>query len=169
MKKIFRFLLVIVVVLCLAWFSVRLYLNSRQVAGRVVAQLQKVYGGHVKLDEVDIGLTTSALNRIEFSETDCSNDAQGKTPWLSIESFLADVSIFDLLKKEALPTQVKLKGVKLFLRLQQGRQALDLSARATVARSARKRQGPDSQHRAPFQQSNRSTAKSRFTRTAIRN
>jgi len=115
MKKTVRILFVLIAVLFVGWFCVRRYLNSRHVVAKVVAHLQQAYGGNVKLDEVDIGLTSSELNRLEFSETDCAG-ADSKTPWLTIESFAADVSIFDLLKQQAVPTQVKVKGAKLFLR-----------------------------------------------------
>jgi hypothetical protein len=113
MKRLLRVLLVIAVVLLVAGFAARRYLSSRQVADQVAAKLKTLYGGPVKVAAVDIGLYGSSVNGFELFEKD---GAGSQAAWLTIEELDADISLFNLLRGDAVPGNLHVTGAKVLFR-----------------------------------------------------
>jgi len=66
MKRIWRVLIITIVIFVIAGFAARKYLTSRRVAAQVAARLEAVYGGLVVLNEADIGLRGSSFNGMQL-------------------------------------------------------------------------------------------------------
>jgi hypothetical protein len=106
-------ILVIILLACgIAGLALRKYLTSRTVADNVVAQLQTVYKGDIKLGGVDVGLGSTSLTKLELFETGSTE----KTPWLEIQDLHIDVSLLDYFQGNSLPGRMKISGAKVLLR-----------------------------------------------------
>jgi hypothetical protein len=119
-KRAVRVLLVLALLLLIAGWGARRYLRSRHVAERVAAHLEAVYGGSLRVAEVDVGLDGTSLSGFEVFEKDCPTT---DTPWLVIESIQTDLSILDVLRGRAMPSKIKVAGAKVLLQFDRdGRQ-----------------------------------------------
>ncbi len=111
------FILVIVViligVLAIAGWG---YLRSHSAARQLAARLEAVYGGRVRLDNVDIGTGGSSLHGLRLYESKGDESAE---PWLTVEDTDTDVSAWDLLKGLVMPHHLAVSGAKLLLRFDQ--------------------------------------------------
>jgi hypothetical protein len=112
MKRGLRFLVIAVVILIIGSIAGRKYLTSRGMAARVASRLEALYGGSVRLEQVDIGLGSSSLTSIQLFEKE---DAAARKPWATIDALEADISFLSLLRG-ATPESVKLTGVAVTLR-----------------------------------------------------
>src|SRR5579859_683772 len=113
-----RFLLIVLVVLALivvgGFYAVRYYLHSPAIAHQVTERLQAMYGGPVRVEKVDVGVGGSSLHGFELFEQ--GEGADQSTPWLSVGAIDTDISLWDLIRGEAMPKHVSLKQVKVVLR-----------------------------------------------------
>lgn len=116
--RIKRFLLVALCVLAVVviggFFFARYYLHSPQVAHQVAQRLQAMYGGPVRVDKVEVGVGGSSLSGFELFEE--GSDANNAKPWLTVGSIDTDISLWDLIRGQAMPKHVTLKQVKVLLR-----------------------------------------------------
>jgi hypothetical protein len=78
MKRALRLLLVVIVAFVILGFAARKYLSSRRVASQVAKRLEALYGGPVRVTEVDIGLFRSSLTGVQLFEQ--GQSASGE-PW----------------------------------------------------------------------------------------
>src|ERR1051325_10505053 len=63
MKRILLItLLAIGLLLGSAWLAMRSYLHSSRVSDQVITKLEALYGGPVRMEKVDIGLTGTTVN-----------------------------------------------------------------------------------------------------------
>jgi translocation and assembly module TamB len=113
MRRLFRVLLVIVVIVSILGIAGYLYLRSQRVKDQVTAQLQAAYGGSVHVEGVDIGLNSSALSGVKLFE---KGKEPSQPPWASVESIHADVSLFALLHGDSTPHNLTLTGADITLR-----------------------------------------------------
>ncbi len=116
MRIVRRLVLVLVIVLVLIgvlFFAARSYLHSHGAAEKVAARLGAVYGGRVRLDEVDVGAASTALHGLRLYE---AGSDQSEHPWLTVDDTEADVSAWDLIRGEVMPHHLSVSGAKLLLR-----------------------------------------------------
>jgi translocation and assembly module TamB len=113
-----RFLLIAVLVLVLlivgGFLYLRHYVQSPEVAQQLTQRLQEMYGGPVRVESVDVGLGGSTLSGFELFEP--GSDGDRSTPWLTVGSISTDISLWDILRGQAMPRHVTLKQVKVTLR-----------------------------------------------------
>jgi uncharacterized protein involved in outer membrane biogenesis len=114
MKRLLIGLLVAVVVLGGGALLLRQYLRSAHVASQVATRLEAMYGGPVRVESVDVGIESSSVSGFELFEP--GSDAESSTPWLKVGALTTDVSLWNLLKGQAQPTQIKLSTAKVLLR-----------------------------------------------------
>lgn len=130
MKRARRLLIVLGVVALTAGIVVtagKRYLASKHAAAKVAAHLEAVYGGPVHVEEVDVGFGSSSLKGLRLSES--GPDAPEK-PWATFDEVDADVSVWDLIRGEAQPQHLTLKGAAVALRFDKaGRLLTHLPAR----------------------------------------
>lgn len=113
MKHVVRILLVLVGVLVVAVIAGRLYLRSQRVVNQVTTQLEEIYGGPVRVAEVDVGLGGTALGGFELFEDGADKSQE---PWLKVRSLGTDINVFDLLSGNTTPGEVTLSGAAVTLR-----------------------------------------------------
>jgi hypothetical protein len=106
--------IVVLLVVIVSMVAVRYYLRSRQVVQQVTTQLEALYGGPVRVEQVDVGLATTTISGFELFEP--GSDHTKDTPWLKVGLLNADVSLWDLISGAARPTSVTLKGALVLLR-----------------------------------------------------
>lgn len=111
-----RFLIVLLTVLIaagvLGWLA-RMYLSSQRLTAQVASRLQAAYGASVQLREADLGIRSSSLRDVQLFEPEASSEAE---PWLVIHNAQANIPLWDLIKSDALPSQLTLTGVAITLR-----------------------------------------------------
>src|SRR5260370_42521522 len=107
-------LVVVVVIVGSGALLVRFYTRSSRVAGEVTTRLEAIYGGPVRVEGVDIGLSGSTVSGFELFEE--GSDVAGGVPWLKVGSLSVDVSLWDLIRGQAMPTQVAVKPATILLR-----------------------------------------------------
>lgn len=112
LRRVSGIIAVVLAVSLLTGFAVRRFLTSQRVVDNVVAQLQSVYKGDIKLGGVDVGLESTSLTKLELFEVDSAE----KTPWLSISELHTDFSLLDFFQGNSLPGKIKASGAKLLLR-----------------------------------------------------
>ena len=112
LKRVLGILFVVLLVCVVSGFAVRRYLTSQRVVNNVVAQLQTVYKGEIKLGGVDVGLGSTSLTKLELFEVDSAE----KSPWLEISELNTDFSLFDYFQGNSLPGRIKISGAKILLR-----------------------------------------------------
>src|SRR4051812_1588094 len=96
-------LVIVLLAIVGAGFFVRSYLRSHRMAQQVATRLKSVYGAPVRVGEVDVGLGSTTISNFELFEED--SDAKDQ-PWLKVASLTADVSLWDLISGNAVPTRV---------------------------------------------------------------
>jgi hypothetical protein len=124
MKRVLVVLLIVVVLIVAAGFIARQYLRSGHVASQVATRLEKLYGGPVRVESVDVGLSSSTLSGFELFERESEDKgavppletSESGTPWLTVGSINADVSLWDLIRGQAVPKHVTLKNPRVVLR-----------------------------------------------------
>ena len=110
--------IVVLLVVIVSMVAVRYYLRSRQVVQQVTTHLEALYGGPVRVDQVDVGLASTTISGFELFEP--GSDHTKDTPWLKVGALNADVSLWDLISGAARPTRVTLKGASVLLRFNRG-------------------------------------------------
>src|SRR5438552_1637191 len=104
MKRALGFAGIVFGVLLLAVVAARWYLQSRWAADHVTSMLKNVYGGSVRVTDVDIGVTgDSSVHGVDLLE---SGDDAPAIPWLSIDKLQTDVGILALLRGSAVPKNI---------------------------------------------------------------
>jgi hypothetical protein len=115
MKRFVLISLIIVSLLVIAsGLVVRVYLRSSRVAQQITQRLETIYGGPVRIGEVDVGLNSTAIDGLALFETGA--ETNGDDPWLKIVSLTADVSLWDVLAQDAMPEKVTFRGAVFVLR-----------------------------------------------------
>ena len=112
LRRAIGILLTLLLTVAIVGFVARRYLTSKGVADKVVAKLQTVYKGEIKLGGVDVGLGSTSLTKLQLFEAG-SNET---TPWLEIEDLHTDFSLLDYFQGNSLPGKVKVSGAKVLLR-----------------------------------------------------
>jgi translocation and assembly module TamB len=105
-------LLTLLVIAGVLWWLARNYLSSERITTQVASRLQEAYGGRVEVRAAHIGVQGSSLHEVQLFELEASS---AKKPWLVIQHAEANVSLWDLFKDKALPSQLTLTGVALTL------------------------------------------------------
>jgi hypothetical protein len=96
------------------WITARLYLASHQANQQVVAHLEHLLGGKVRIASTSIGIVgDSSLQDVEIYEKDAPADSK---PWLRCAAIDADVSVLDLMGRKNAPGQVNARGAEVALR-----------------------------------------------------
>ena len=116
MSRLRRFLVLLLTLLLVAgvlWWLARIYLSSPHITAQVASRLQDAYGGRVQVRAAHVGVRGSSLRDVQLFE---HNASSAQKPWLVIEHAEANVPIWDLIKNEALPSQLTLTGVVVTLR-----------------------------------------------------
>jgi translocation and assembly module TamB len=116
MNRLLRISLVVLAVVVLLGVAARFYLCSGHVAFQVAARLEALYGGPVRVASADVGVAGSSVSGLELFE---KGKADSQTPWASVKSLTADVSVFGLLAGTAIPQNVTLDGAAVTLRFDQ--------------------------------------------------
>src|SRR5262245_61180771 len=101
MKRWQRITLIVVVLLVIAGFAGKRFLNSGFVRSKVVAQLESLYGGSVKVAALDVGMGSTSASGIELFEKDTATE-----PWLTVTGLHTDVSLLGVLGGRTKPEQV---------------------------------------------------------------
>lgn len=115
MKRFVVIALVVVLVLIGSGaMLVRYFTRSARVAGEVTTRLEAIYGGPVRVEGVDVGLSGSTVSGFELFEE--GSDVDGSVPWLKVGSLSVDVSLWDLIRGNAMPTKVAVKPATILLR-----------------------------------------------------
>jgi uncharacterized protein involved in outer membrane biogenesis len=107
-------LVVVLVVIASGAILVRYFTRSSRVAGEVTTRLEAIYGGPVRVEGVDVGLSSSTVSGFELFEE--GSDVAGSSPWLKVGSLSVDVSLWDLIRGNAMPTKVAVKPATILLR-----------------------------------------------------
>src|SRR5690242_2750818 len=94
--------------------AAKLVLRSGFAANKVAAQIQEAAGAPVRVASVDVGLSGSSLQDLQFLE---GGAADGSARWAVIPLVDADLSITQLLRSELAAGTVTLRGPKITLRL----------------------------------------------------
>ncbi len=105
---------VVVVLVAAAALLLRYYLHSARVAQQVTTRIEALYGGPVRVEGVDVGLGASSVNGFELFEEGA--DAGHARPWLKVNSIHADVSLWDLVRGDAMPRRVDVTGAQILFR-----------------------------------------------------
>jgi hypothetical protein len=113
MRRVLRILVILGIILTVAFFGARWYLSSAHVASQAAEHLSEMYGGRVEVDHADIGFKSSTLKGVHLYEADSSS---GQTPWLTVGSVHADVSLWELVKGTAMPRHLDVHDAKVRLR-----------------------------------------------------
>jgi uncharacterized protein YhdP len=117
MKRFNRIWLVglaVVVVLGGLFVAAKKYLGSQQLAPQVAARLQAAYGGPVRVGEVDVGVNRSSLRHLRLYEAGAGPSDE---PWVDVDTVEADVSLWGLLRGQAMPRSLTFTGARLTVRL----------------------------------------------------
>jgi len=113
-----RYLAISLAAVCLlalvAGVAVRRYLRSQHVAQQVTTHLEALYGGPVKVGEVDVGLGSTSIKGFALYEE--GGDRDSDAPWLKIAALTIDVSLWDLVNGNATPSRVACTGATLVFR-----------------------------------------------------
>jgi hypothetical protein len=112
MRRLWRVLIIVAVVLGILVLAARWYLTSPNVARQAAEQLARIYGGRVRVAHADIGLRSSTLSGVRLYEEGAPNG----TPWLTVASVHADVSLWDLISGNGTPSRIEATGAKALLR-----------------------------------------------------
>ncbi len=128
-----RVLLISLVVLALlaagAALYIRHYLRSPHVATEVATRLEALYGGPVRVESVNVGISGSSVSGFELFEP--GDETGQRTPWLKIGSLSTDISLWALLRGAAMPTHVTVTGARVWLRFDaEGRLSTQFPPRA---------------------------------------
>jgi hypothetical protein len=128
-----RFLLIALLVLVLliggGFLYLRYYLRSPAVTHQVATRLEAIYGAPVRVESVDVGMSGSTLAGFELFEP--GTDASQGTPWLKVGSLTTDISLWDILRGQAMPKNVTLTGATVVLRFDaEGQLATQFPAQA---------------------------------------
>jgi hypothetical protein len=107
-------LLVVVVLVAGAALYVRHYLHSPRVAQEVATRLEALYGGPVRVESVEVGLGGSTVNGFELFEP--GTDSDRGPPWLKVGSLSTDISLWDIVRGQALPKHVTITAARVILR-----------------------------------------------------
>lgn len=129
MKRALVVLTVLALFLAAAGYGVYRYLHSSQVAEQVTSRIEQMYGGSVRVGQVNVGLSESSLDDFTLYE----KDGENSTPWLTVRSIRTDVSLWDLVRGSALPGHVTLEAPVIVLRFNR---AGELLTRFPASRSA---------------------------------
>jgi len=121
MKRAFRILLILAVMLVILGIAGWKYLTSRRLASQVAARLEVLYGGPVRVAGVDVGLFRSSVAGVQLFEKGQSVSGQ---PWAAIDAVEADVSLVSLLRDRISPDTLRLTGAALTLRFDKQGQLL---------------------------------------------
>src|ERR1022692_1172707 len=105
-----RFLVLMLVAVIAGGLLVRAYLRSNRVTEQVTTQLEAVYGGPVRVGDVEIGLTGTTIRDFALYEDGLLTIGDHDEPWLKIASLNTDVSIWDFVNGNARPTRVTVTG-----------------------------------------------------------
>src|SRR5260370_42384716 len=107
-------LVVVVVIVGSGALLVRFYTRSSRVAGEVTTRLEAIYGGPVRVEGVEGGLSGSTVSGFELFEE--GSDVAGGVPWRTGGPLTVDVSLWDLLRGEAMPTPIAGQPATILLR-----------------------------------------------------
>jgi translocation and assembly module TamB len=112
LRKVLLYGLAVLVLLLLAAVAAaRLYLSSDAAVQKVAARLEEVFGGPVRLDSVDIGLSgDSSLQGLKVFPPG------GDKPWIEMADIAADVSVLGMLVGNG-PENVRLQSPAVTLHL----------------------------------------------------
>jgi uncharacterized protein involved in outer membrane biogenesis len=111
MRRFIRYTLLLVTVVVVACGLLQHWL-ARRVKEQVVAALEKVYGGPVRLRHAHLGVNGTALYGLELFE---EGDPNGQ-PWLRIDRINADITLAGALSGNVQPGELRLSGADLTLR-----------------------------------------------------
>ena len=95
------------------WMALRLYLNSSAVLTQVTQQLAALYGGPVDIESVAIGFTSTTMRGLQFFEP---GRERAQPPWLTVRSVTADVTLWQLIRGDDIPTRADVTGATVLLR-----------------------------------------------------
>jgi hypothetical protein len=107
-------LLVLVVLVGGGLIYLRYYLRSPRVTHEVATRLEAMVGAPVRVENVDVGIHGSTLNGFELFEP--GTDASQSTPWLKVGSLTTDISLWDIMRGQAMPKHVTLSNAQVVLR-----------------------------------------------------
>jgi hypothetical protein len=93
--------------------AARQYLGSAQARAVVTARLEAVYGGPVRVAQIEVGLHHSALADVRLYEPSAEATAP---PWAVFADVQAEVSALALLRGEARPRTLTVRGAAVTLR-----------------------------------------------------
>jgi translocation and assembly module TamB len=113
MKRLLRVLIVITGIIVIVAVAARFYLRSQRVHDQVTSEIEALYGGPVKVAEVEIGLGGTTLSGFELFEEGAQTSEQ---PWLKVESLTTDLSLFALMSGNTTPQDVSITGASVTLR-----------------------------------------------------
>lgn len=113
MKRLLILSTVLLGLMVVAGLGLRSYLRSHRVARQVTARLETLVGKPVRVENVDIGLNSTAISGLSFFEEGRETDAKGM--WLKVGTLTMDVSLWDLFAGNAMPRQVQVQGATLVL------------------------------------------------------
>ena len=116
MSRPHRFVVLLFILLVVAgalWWLARAYLSSQRITAQVASRLQAAYGAAVQLRQAEIGIRGSSLHHVQLFESKASAE---DPPWLVIEKVQANIPLWDLIKRGALPSRLTLTGVAITLR-----------------------------------------------------
>jgi hypothetical protein len=112
-RRILIVILSIIIFLGILAVAARRYLASRHVAEQVATRLRAVYGGHVQVRELSVGLASTSVHGLELFEEDADASA---APWAVVEKVQTDLSPWDLIRGEMVPHQLTLIDATVTLR-----------------------------------------------------
>src|SRR5581483_10198072 len=112
MKRLLFVAIGLIVVGGAAWLALTLYLRSAGVRQQVVARLEQVYGGPVRLAAVHVGAGASSLTDLQLFEAGSDRD---DTPWLRVKSVHTDLSLWQLARGIAVPGYVQIEEATVLL------------------------------------------------------
>lgn len=112
MRRLSHILIIAAIVLGGLYLAARWYLSSSSVARQAAEQLAKLYGGPVDVEHANIGLRSSTLSGVRLHEAGSPTG----TPWLTVGSLNADVSLWDLVSGNGMPRHIKADKATVLLR-----------------------------------------------------
>src|SRR5277367_5525907 len=93
--------------------SLKIYLGSASAVREAAAKLEAVYGGHVHVGRLEVGWLGTSLEDVQLFE---AGPDPATAPWATVAEIRTDISIWDLVRGTASPSQLVLTDPVVTLR-----------------------------------------------------